>query len=372
MKRWIRSLLITSAAIALLLAFGPFLVPVPPLEGTAPPEVLADPDSKFIEVNGITVHYKATGDGEAAMLLLHGFAASTFSWREVMDPLAEFGLVVAFDRPAFGLTERPLPGDWEGSSPYSPESQADLTIGLMDALGIHRAVLGGHSAGGAIAMLTALAYPCRVDALVLVDPAVYRGGGTPSLLRPFLHTPQMRRLGPLLTRRITDWGVDFARSAWYDPEQISPEVWEGYLKPLHAQNWDMGLWQFTLASHSSNLPARLGELDLPALVITGGEDRIVPPGESARLVEELPRGTLVVIPGCGHVPQEECPGRFLRAVTNFLASAEWQRSGLSGRCSRCIASVGGREVLTSTRTRAVGPLPHGHPFLRIVHFTERR
>jgi pimeloyl-ACP methyl ester carboxylesterase len=318
-KPWQRVLLVAIALILLVLVAGPFVVPVPPLEGTVPPEDLAEPDSRFVDVHGISVHYKTAGSGRPAILLLHGFAASTFSWREVMPPLAELGTVVGFDRPAFGLTERPLPGDWEGRSPYSPESQADLTVGLMDALGIERAVLVGHSAGGTVAILTALTHPGRIDALILVDPAVFRGGGTPAVLAPFLDTPQMRRLGPLLARRITDWGIEFARSAWYDPERISAHVWEGYLRPLEAQNWDVGLWELTRASRPLDIPDRLGELDLPVLVITGEEDRIVPAEESTRLAQALPHGSLVVIPACGHVPQEECPNQFLRAVRDFLA-----------------------------------------------------
>ena len=69
---------------------------------------MADPDSRFIELNGLNVHYKQAGSGEPLIVLLHGFSASTFSWREVMQPLAAFGTVVAYDRPGFGLTERPL------------------------------------------------------------------------------------------------------------------------------------------------------------------------------------------------------------------------------------------------------------------------
>ncbi len=171
MKPWLRRLLIGLGVLLLLLLVGPFLVPVPPLKGTVPPEQLADPDSRFIEVNGLTVHYKMAGEGEPAFFLLHGFGASTFSWREVMGPLAEMGTVVTFDRPAFGLTERPTPGEWEGQSPYAPEAQADLTVGLMDALGVERAVLVGNSAGGTVALLTALTYPERVVGLVLVDAA---------------------------------------------------------------------------------------------------------------------------------------------------------------------------------------------------------
>jgi len=318
-KPWLHRLLIGLGVLLLLLLVGPFLVPVPPLEGTVPPEQLADPDSRFIEVNGLTVHHNMAGEGEPAVFLLHGFGASTFSWQEVMGPLAEMGTVVAFDRPAFGLTERPMPGEWERPNPYTPEAQADLTVGLMDALGVEQAVLVGNSAGGTIALLTALTYPERVVGLVLVDAAVYVGGGTPGFLRPLLNTPQMRHLGPLLVRRYRDWGMDFAHSAWHDTSGITPEVWEGYLKPLKAQNWDRVLWELTRASHALDLPERLGEVAMPVLVVTGDDDRIVPTGQSVSLAEELPQADLVVIPNCGHVPQEECPDPFLRALEDFLS-----------------------------------------------------
>jgi len=318
MKPWLRGLLIALAVLLVILLVGPFLVPVPPLEGTVPPEQLADPDSRFIEVNGITVHYKMAGSGRPAFILLHGFAASTFSWREVIGPMSEWGTVVAFDRPGFGLTERPL--QWTGRSPYSPEAQPDLTVALMDALGIERAVLVGNSAGGTVALLTALTYPERVEALVLVDPAIYVRGMTPAWLRPFLNTPQMRHLGPLLARQIREWGVDFGRSAWHDPEKLTPEIWEGYAKPLRAENWDRALWEVTRASRPLGLEKRLGEVRVPVLVITGDDDRIVPAEQSIRLAGEIPGAQLAVIPECGHVPQEECPGPFLEAVEAFLTA----------------------------------------------------
>jgi len=318
MRPSLRGLLIALGALLLILFIGPLLVPVPPLEGTVPPEQLADPDSRFVEVNGITVHYKIAGSGEPVFLLLHGFGASTFSWREVMGPLAEMGTVVAFDRPGFGLTQRPMPDEWEGVNPYSPEAQANLTVGLMDALGIERAILVGNSAGGTVALQTALTYPERVAGLVLVDAAVYVGGGTPGWLRPLLNTPQMRHLGPLIARRIQDWGVDFARSAWHDPSRITPEVWEGYNRPLRAQNWDRALWEVTRASRPLGLEKRLGEVRVPVLVVTGDDDRIVPTEQSIRLAGEIAGAQLAVIPECGHVPQEECPGPFLEALEAFL------------------------------------------------------
>jgi pimeloyl-ACP methyl ester carboxylesterase len=322
-KKVLWALLIVLGLLLAAVLIVPLLIPIPPLDDTLPPEQLADPDSRFIPVDGLTVHYKdrdkEQGNGEPALVLLHGFGASLFSWREMMAPLAELGRVVAFDRPAYGLTERPLPGEWEGENPYGADAQVALTIGLMDALDVERAVLVGNSAGGTVAMRTALAHPERVTALVLVDPAVYGGGGmVPGWLRPLLDTPQMRRLGPLIARRIRSWGLDFARSAWHDPTLITAEVWDGYLKPLGAEDWDRALWESTRAARPGDLTERLDELDLPVLVVTGDDDRIVPTQESVRLASELPHADLVVIPNCGHVPHEECPGPFLEAVVSFL------------------------------------------------------
>lgn len=324
MKLWLKALLISLGLVLAFLLIGPFLVPIPPLEDTIPPQELADPDSRFIEVDGIEIHYKQIGTGEPVLMLLHGFGASTFSWREVLTPLAEDGTVIAFDRPAFGLTERPMrdADAWPGYNPYTSEAQTRLTVNLMDALGVDTAILVGNSAGGTVAMFTTLAYPERVDALILVSAAVYGGGGTPPIIRPLLNTPQMRRVGPLIVRGIREWGIDFGRSAWHDPDRIPPEFWEGYTRPLKADNWDRALWELTVSSRRPDLPDRLGELTLPALVITGDDDRIVPTEQSVRLAQELPDADLVVLEACGHVPQEECPEPWLQAVRRFLTRVQ--------------------------------------------------
>jgi pimeloyl-ACP methyl ester carboxylesterase len=302
--------------ILILVLVGPFLVPVPPLENTVPAETLADEDSRFIEVNGINVHYKMYGQGEPVFILLHGFGASLFSWHEVTAPLAEYGTVIAYDRPAFGLTERPM--KWEGENPYSQDAQVELVIGLMDALNVEQAILVGNSAGGTIAMLTTLKYPQRVQSLILVDPAVYAGGGAPAWIRPLLGTPQMRHLGPLFARQIQTRGPEFIEAAWHDPSKITPEIMEGYQKPLRAENWDKALWELTLSSRESGLAEHLGEFDLPILVITGDDDRIVPTEQSVQLAGELPNAQLVVVPQCGHLPHEEHPAEFMKAVEGFL------------------------------------------------------
>ena len=329
------ALLLAALLLLVLVIFGPFLVPIPPLPVRSALKALAGPNSRFVDVpfagHTLTVHYeeageKKPGQGRPAIVLLHGFASSTFSWREVLPKLGERGRTVAFDRPAFGLTERPLPeswqGDWKTQNPYALDAQVELTTGLMDQLGIDEAVLVGNSAGGAVAMLTALENPKRVKALVLIDPAVYSGGNQSPIMRWLANTPQMRRLGPLVARQIQRWGLGFARSAWHDPAQMTDAIWEGYQKPLQAADWDRALWEMTAASAPSGLPARLAELTLPVLVITGDDDRIVPTEQSVKLANELPNAELVVVPACGHVPQEECPQVVLDAIQTFLAGLE--------------------------------------------------
>jgi pimeloyl-ACP methyl ester carboxylesterase len=316
--RFLRSLGIALGALTGILLVGPFLIPIPPLENTVPPETLADPDGQFIGINGLKVHYKTKGSGKQAIILLHGFGASVFSWREVIGPLSEIGRVVAYDRPAFGLTQRPIPGEWQGESSYTPQAQVDLLFGLMDQLGIKQAILIGNSAGGSVAMNAALQNPQRVQALVLVDPAVYENNAMPAFVRPILETPQMDRLGILLSRSIATRGMDILTSAWHDQAKLTPFIIENYRKPLLADHWDAALWQLTCAAQTSHLPERLAEFRLPILVVTGDDDRIVPTANTVRLAGELPEAQLLVFEGCGHVPQEECPQAFLAAVRPFI------------------------------------------------------
>ena len=232
--------------------------------------------------------------------------------------MAQEGTVIAFDRPGFGLTERPMRGEWRGPTPYSPQAQADGTIALLEELGVERAVLIGHSAGGATATLTALRHPERVTALVLVAPAIHRHVGPPRWARFLLRTPQARRLGIFVARSLLARGERIIDRAWHDPARVTPQIVAGYMGPFRTQNWDRALWEFTLAAEPLGLPARLDEIDVPTLVITGDDDRIVPTAHSVHLATEVRDAKLVVIPACGHVPQEECPQVFLKAVKEFL------------------------------------------------------
>jgi pimeloyl-ACP methyl ester carboxylesterase len=314
-----KGFLVLAGGLAVLLG-GPFLIPVPPLKGTSPPQTLADDDSQFIEINGLNIHVKKMGQGDPVFLLLHGFAASLYSWHAVMKPLSQLGTVISFDRPGFGLSEHPI--SWEGQNPYSAETQVDLVVKLLDHFGVQQAILIGNSAGGTVSMQVALEHPERVSALILVDPAVYNGMGAPRWVQPILATPQMRHLGPLISRQILKRGPELIKLAWHDPTILSPEMLEFYKKPYQVENWDKALWEFTLASRPTGLSERLKEITLPVLVITGDHDRIVPTKDSIRLAGELPNASLQVIPNAGHIPHEEQPQVFIEAVTSYLSKIQ--------------------------------------------------
>jgi pimeloyl-ACP methyl ester carboxylesterase len=295
---------------------GPFLIPVPPLKGTFPPKELADDDAEFIDIHGMSIHLKKSGQGKPVFLLLHGFAASLYSWHRVMEPFSQLGTVIAYDRPGFGLSEHPL--HWQGKNPYSAETQVDLVIGLLDYFQVDQAILVGSSAGGSVSMRVALRHPERVAGLVLVDAAVYVGSRAPAWLFPLFSTPQMRHLGPLAARQIMRLGPRLIEMAWHEPSRLPAEMLELYQKPYKVENWDKALWEFTQANRENDLPQHLNEINLPTLVITGDDDRIVPTADSIRLAGELPDATLTVVEDCGHLPHEEQPEAFMEAVRSFL------------------------------------------------------
>lgn len=318
MKRFARGLALALCILLTLVVCGPFLVPVHPYQGASPYD-LADKDSKFIYVRGIWLHYKEYGQGKQLFLLLHGFGSSTFTWDRIAPDLARLGTVVSYDRPGFGLSQRPLKGSWPGYDPYDATEQAELAVDLIHALGFQNAILVGNSAGGGIALDMALRYPQDVQAMVLISPAVSSGSSSPSFARWLIHTPQVQHLGPLLVRALVPRMQSLITTAWHDPAAMPPDVIPAYEKPLKATNWDAGLWYITAAPGTLDLWPRVGSVQQPTLVIHGDDDRIIPQAESRRLVSLNPRFTLVPLPNLGHVPQEEAPQTVLDVVLPWLA-----------------------------------------------------
>ena len=315
----LRLTLIFFAVLLVTLVTVPLIIPVPELE-TVPPRTLAGAGDKFTDINGTELRYTDVGAGPPTLVLLHGFGSSLFSWRNVTETLGEQARVVSFDRPGFGLSARPevTAGQNGVQNPYTQAGQVDLSVGLMAALDINNAVLVGHAAGAAVAVEVALTYPERVAGLVLVSPAL-TSGGPPGWVRALYNTPQADRMGPYLMRQFGgEPGLDLLRRSYADPERLTDADIAGYRLPLQADGWDRALWEVTKATRPGDLYPRLAELTVPTLVVSGEADELVPPAESERAAGLVEGGEYRSLAACGHAPQEECPARFLVAVTPWL------------------------------------------------------
>jgi pimeloyl-ACP methyl ester carboxylesterase len=281
--------------------------------------VFADSESRFIEINGVEIHYKEKGFGEKTFILLHPFGGSTYSWREVMDDFSRYGKVIAYDRPAFGLTERPIPEDWE-TNPYGMKANIEILRGLLDEFGIKKAILVGNSAGGGVAVAFALEYPERVADLILVDPGVGGGYGPqfPAWALPLMWSPQMRHLGPLMMRDYQESLPRTIERGWYDSSKLTDEIRQKHLQVLQTRNWDRAFYELTFAPAYPELRPLLPNLRAPVLIVAGREDRLIRSWYFEIVAAEIPDAELKFIPACGHVPQEECPEPFMKIVLEYL------------------------------------------------------
>jgi pimeloyl-ACP methyl ester carboxylesterase len=318
-KRIQKIIFIFFVFLCILALVGPFLVPVPELENLISEADFANPDGRFIEIDDVNVHYKEMGKGTTTFILLHGFGASIYSWREVMDDFSKYGRVIAYDRPAFGLTERPMPENW-AENPYGMKANIELLRGLMDALGVEKAVLVGNSAGGGVATAFGLEYPERVQALILVDPGLGGGRGPqfPAWALPLMWTPQMRHLGPLMMRDYQESLPRTIEREWFDQSKLTDEIRQEPLKVFKIQNWDRAFYELTFAPAYPELRPLLPQLTVPTFIIAGAEDRLIRSWYFEAVSQEIPGAELALIPNCGHVPQEECPDEFMEEVVNYL------------------------------------------------------
>ena len=308
---------------ALLLGIAAFLI-VPmviPFEssGTLTNVQAAGMGEQFATVNGLQVHIATehySGPGKANVplfILLHGFGASTHSWRFVMKSLSTQGDVLAYDRPAFGYTERPT--SWSGTNPYGFEGNFELITALIAKYGKgQEIILAGHSAGGQIAAEYARLNPTKVQRLILVDPAVYTTGTGSSWINYLRVIPQIDRLGPFLVRGVASSGKDLLQRSYYDKSALTDEVADGYFKPLQIKGWERAFWEFSTAPRDNQLAQNLTSISQPTLLITGKYDVVVPTADTEKLATVIKNNQLVIVDNSGHLPQEEQPGVFAEAV----------------------------------------------------------
>lgn len=307
-------------SLAAALVFGPFLIPVNSSGTLTAEQALAKVpglEPNFLEVNNHLVHYEMAGDpaSHRLILLLHGFGASSFTWEKVIDPLSEDALVVAYDRAGFGFTERPTA--WSDTNPYSAEGQKQVISAFLKEFGSDKEiVLVGHSAGGLLAADFAISNPGAIDKLVLFAPAIGTAGGG-NFFSWLFAVPQINHLGPLLVSSISTSGLQILYDSYHNQQLITDETLNGYTAPLQIVGWERGFWEFVKAPRNTEL--ELGKLNVPTLIITGDDDRIVPTENSIKLSQELSNvAELVVIENSGHLSNEENPAEFVSALEKFI------------------------------------------------------
>lgn len=300
-----------------------YLIPVT-TSGTVSYREGAPEGTQFVEAAGVDIAvshrpFQGTANTPPLFVLLHGFGASSFSWRDVVDPLSRLGHVVAYDRTGFGFSERPT--SWEGGNPYGSITQCEV---LAEVIGRYRAgdsdvVLVGHSAGGTLALDCVIHEEVAASHLVLIAPAALSGGG-PSGIGLVQFVPPLDRLGPLLVQGISESGNQILFDSVVDQSMLTNDVLAGYRAPLEVAGWERGLWEFTLSPRREVTERSLASIELPALVITGDSDGIVPPEDSRTIAEALPDASLVVFEAVGHLPQEEDPVQTLEAIERFFGA----------------------------------------------------
>lgn len=279
----------------------------------------AAPGAEFVQLNDLSVRVERTAySGNCRcqaplIVLMHGFGASTFSWRNVQKPFSKLGEVISYDRPGFGYTERKT--SWEGANPYGFQGNFSILDDLIAKYGTGRKiVLVGHSAGGQLAAEYVRLNPTKVSALVLVDAAIWTTGGGPNGFDWFFALPQMQKLGPILVSSIATSGDDLLRKSYYDKKKLTQDVYDGYHQPLKIKGWEQAFWFFSTAPRSNQLKENLASLKLPTLTITGEFDAVVPARDAPILHKKIANSALEIIPKATHLPQEEQPELFMSAV----------------------------------------------------------
>ncbi len=272
-------------------------------------------EERWINLDGARMRYLYAGSGPA-LLLVHGLLGYSFSWRFTIPTLARHSTVYAVDLMGTGFSDRPPNLD------CSFRASAQRLLGFMDATGIASCDLLGTSHGGAVSMMLAALASKRIRRMILVDPSnpwSAHGKRLSVLLSNPLVAPIFLKLAPRV--RILD--EFYHRRMFGESRRIPPDSLEGYRKPMRIPgSYEYGLavlrsWNRDLRELESVLP-RIA--DIPTLLTWGTLDTAVDPASAQQLQQRLHDCRLLMFEGVGHLPYEEVPEEFNRAVTAFLSA----------------------------------------------------
>jgi pimeloyl-ACP methyl ester carboxylesterase len=265
--------------------------------------------TRFIEVGGTSLRVRDTGPRDApALMLLHGFGSSLETWEPWAHLLSERYRMVRFDLPGCGLSEPDRTGN------YGDARSIALTRGLMDELGIKRAVLIGNSIGGRIAWRFAAEFPDRTSKLVLISPDGFASPGF-QYDRPPRVAMVFQLMKYFLPRALVRANL---ATAYADPSRLSDPVVDRYYDLLLAPgNRDAMIDRMRQTLLKDPTPI-LRQIQTPTLLVWGMQDRLIPYANSADYTAALPNAKFVSFEQLGHVPQEEAPTESLMPVERFL------------------------------------------------------
>jgi 3-oxoadipate enol-lactonase len=264
--------------------------------------------------DGVRLHYSLTGRRSGPpVLLIQGLGADKHAWDLQRLALAWTHHTIAMDNRGAGRSDKP-------HGPYSLAQMADDAVAVLDAAGIDTAHVVGASMGGAISQILAITHPERVRSLTLTCTSCRNHPWRQELLAGWATTARSSGLGPM-TGEAARWVIG-PRSF----RRLMPAVgWLGPLafgRPRHAFAAQV---EAILAADGS-LVERLGEIDVPTLVVVGNQDVLTPRGDSEELAELIPTAELVVISGAAHGLMIEHATTYNRVLLDFLRRAEraWQ------------------------------------------------
>jgi pimeloyl-ACP methyl ester carboxylesterase len=272
----------------------------------------ADTSSRFLNIMGMRVHYRLEGDpaDSTPLVLVHGTSSSLHTWDSIVPVLRKDRRILRMDLPGFGLTG-PTPDRVYGLDRYH-----QFLDSLFDRLGIHSCIIGGNSLGGLIAWTYAVHDSSRVKGLVLIDAAGYpRGKEEGNIGFKLAAMPGVGRVLSRFTPRILI--RKSLEGSYGDPALVNEVLVDRYYDLLLREGNRVAM----IDMFSSRRPAQhqqIASIRKPTLIIWGDKDRLIDVSNAYRFQQDLPGSMLLIIPGSGHVPMEESPGKVIGAIKEFL------------------------------------------------------
>jgi pimeloyl-ACP methyl ester carboxylesterase len=254
---------------------------------------------RIVTAGGLKLAVRELGEG-LPLLLVNGLGGNVDMWGVAQRTLAEHVHTIAFDAPGTGRSQTPL-------LPLSIPAVARVIVAMLDELGLERVDVLGYSWGGLVSQQLAYRAPERVRRLALAGTAVGWGGvpGDPRALA-LIATPL--RYYSTAFHRATSRLLDGAHSRDdAEARRNHPPSVRGYYGQVLA------------GSRFSSLPW-LHRIEAPTLILAGGSDKLVPPGNGRLLARRLPNAELRVLPGEGHLLLFDPESAALPLLTTFFTA----------------------------------------------------